>query len=164
MNNIKKFSSRKEVTEFLATKGIDTSNWSEEKWLQINKSQADIHIQAIAELMWDDYNESIPKQLQPGEWHIPDFGMNKGLLEKYISDHYLDSPKTELKVSVAHCARISYQTLGDNPKIDYEADIRLHDRLLKDEHMSPFEHIAKAEVGQFANFTNFKSYRYEIEG
>ena len=29
MNNIKRFSSRKEVTEFLTTKGIDTSNWSE---------------------------------------------------------------------------------------------------------------------------------------
>lgn len=49
-----------------------------------------------------------------------------------------------LKIATARCARISYETLGDNPKIDYEADIRLHDRLLAEGHMSPMEHCARA--------------------
>ena len=40
-------------------------------WLQINESQAEIHIQALAEAMWDAYNESTPKKLESGEWHIP---------------------------------------------------------------------------------------------
>ena len=40
-------------------------------WLQINKSQAEIHIQALAEAMWDAMNESTPKKLQAGEWHMP---------------------------------------------------------------------------------------------
>ena len=44
---------------------------SDLKWLQMNKSQADIHIQSIAELMWDAYNESKPKQLKAGEYHLP---------------------------------------------------------------------------------------------
>jgi hypothetical protein len=57
------FKSRKEATKFLKEKGIDASNWTEEKWLSINKSQAEIHIQAIAEAMWDAMNESTPKQL-----------------------------------------------------------------------------------------------------
>jgi hypothetical protein len=39
--------------------------------LENNESQADIHIQAIAELMWDAYNESTPKKLQAGEYHLP---------------------------------------------------------------------------------------------
>lgn len=39
--------------------------------LQVNTSQAEIHIQALAEAMWDSYNESTPKQLKAGEWHIP---------------------------------------------------------------------------------------------
>ncbi len=43
-----------------------------------------------------------------------------------------------------HILRISYQTLGDNPKIDYEADIKLHDRLLESKHLSCFEHCARA--------------------
>lgn len=35
MGNIKKFLSRKEVSEFLSTKNIDTSTWTEEKWLSL---------------------------------------------------------------------------------------------------------------------------------
>ena len=71
MSNIKKFSSRKEVTEFLKEKGIDTSNWSEEKWLSINKGQAEIHMMALAECIYDAVNESTPRQLQENEWHLP---------------------------------------------------------------------------------------------
>lgn len=71
MSNLKRFSSRKEVTEFLATKGINTSNWSEEKWLSLNKGQAEIHMMALAEAIWDARNESTPKQLKAGMWHIP---------------------------------------------------------------------------------------------
>lgn len=50
MNKIN-FKSRKEVTEFLSIKGIDTSNWSEEKWLSINKGQSEIHMMTLAECM-----------------------------------------------------------------------------------------------------------------
>ena len=70
MNKIT-FKSRKEASEFLKEKGIDTSNWSEEKWQSINKSQAEIHIQALAEAMLDAMNESTPKQLEEGEFHLP---------------------------------------------------------------------------------------------
>lgn len=125
-------------------------------WFTINKSQAEIHIQAIAELMWDAYNESTPKKLQVGEWHIP-FGdkIDENLPENFqwnISekDYEIFGIETQdtwydldVKIATARCARISYETLGDNPKIDYEADIKLHDRLLAEEHMSPFEHCAK---------------------
>ena len=70
MNKIQ-FKTRKEVSAFLKEKNIDTTDWSEEKWQSINRSQAEIHIQALAEAMWDAYNESKPKQLQAGEYHIP---------------------------------------------------------------------------------------------
>lgn len=125
-------------------------NMTNVEWLQINKSQAEIHIQAIAELMWDAYNESVPKQLQPGEWHIP-FG--DGLIadvtmfskDKSEQARLLGKDLTSefIKIATARCARISYETLGDNPKIDYEADLRLYDRLLAEGHMSPFEHCAR---------------------
>ena len=65
------FKSRKEATAFLKEKGIDTSNWTEERWQSLNTSQAEIHIQALAEAMWDAKNESIPKELKSGELHVP---------------------------------------------------------------------------------------------
>ena len=71
MNNIKRFSSRKEVTEFLKEKEIDTSNWSEEKWLSLNKGHAEIHIMMLSEAIYDAIQESNPKVLQEGDWHIP---------------------------------------------------------------------------------------------
>lgn len=43
------------------------------EWLQVNKSQAEIHIQALAEAMWDQQQDSIPKKLLPGEYHVPFF-------------------------------------------------------------------------------------------
>ena len=36
-----------------------------------NESQAEIHMQMLAEKIYDAMNESIPKQLKAGEWHIP---------------------------------------------------------------------------------------------
>lgn len=154
MNKVQ-FKSRKEVSEFLKEKGIDTSSWNEEKWLSINKGQADIHISLLAEKMYDAYNESTPKQLQAGEWHIP-FGDNidneelGSILTPNIPlpHNIIDYSKEKIKIATARCARISYQTLGDNPKIDYEADIKLHDILAKSGHWSPFEHCAKAMTNQ----------------
>ena len=116
-------------------------------WLQRNKGAAEIHIMDLAEKMWDVYNESKPKQLKVGEWHIP-FGDN--IDEKIINDIILkNSPVFEsdindfkIKIATARCARISYETLGDNPEINYEKDIKLHDDLLAMKHMSPFEHCA----------------------
>jgi thymidylate synthase ThyX len=149
-------------------------------WLNINKSPADIHIQAIAEFMYDAYNESIPKQLQAGEWHIPNFGHKWDDIKVYKLSNYklgddlsvINSAieQTKIKISTAHNARISYKTLGGNPKIDYRADIKLHDRLLNENHMSPFEHACRAMSDEeyeknnwCRNFKGFISYRHIVE-
>ena len=39
--------------------------------MQHSLSAAEIHIQALAEAMWDAMNESTPKKLKEGEYHIP---------------------------------------------------------------------------------------------
>lgn len=152
------FKSKKEATKFLKEKGIDASNWTEEKWQSINKSQAEIHTQLLAEAMWDAMNESIPKELNKGGWHIP-FG-DKMDTPFFKTEKYEDTtltwtplPKVDpgaekgiegqkIKVATARCARLSYMT--HDGEINHEKDITLHDRLLKDEHMSPFEHCARA--------------------
>lgn len=131
----------------------DWENRNDLFWYSINESQAEIHMQVLAEAMWDAMNESTPKQLKAGEWHIP-YGDNiNDLPEDLIwgkainaDGSIIGSPliNTKLKIATSRAARISYTTLGDNPKIDYKADIKLHDRLLKDKHLSCFEHCARA--------------------
>ena len=118
-------------------------------WLNLNKGQADIHMMFLAEAIYDAMNKSIPKQLKEGDWHIP-YGdnMNIQTLNNYLINTDLgktDSIETlQCKISIARCARLSYQTLGDNPVIDYEADLKLYDNLYKSKHASPTEHIARA--------------------
>jgi thymidylate synthase ThyX len=66
------FRSKKDFTEHSKKYNL----WFPEKedsldWYKINESQAEIHIQALAEAMWDAMNESTPKVLEAGEFHLP---------------------------------------------------------------------------------------------
>lgn len=115
-------------------------NFTKFDWYKINYSQAEIHIQALAESMYDAMNESIPKKLEAGEWHLPFY--DKAFNAFLKSDNNSLSQKDLLKVCTARAARLSYMTF-DN-EIDYNKDIELHDRLLESGHMSPFEHCARA--------------------
>lgn len=129
-------------------------NVSNNFYLKINKGQADIHMMALAEAMWDAYNESTPKDLKPGEWHLP-YGDNvdAAVLQEFMSDadnatdEIMNEKLSELriKIAVARCARVSYTVVGEEGKPDnYENDIKLHDRLAESGHWSPMEHCAKA--------------------
>lgn len=139
---------------------------------RMNTSQAEIHIQALAEAMWDARNERVPTELKEGEWHIP-FGdrfdetklevlSNNKISEKdeeifgmNLADDWTD---ILVKISTARAARISYTT--HDGEIDYEKDVKLHDMLLESKHASAFEHCAKCKLdGKYANFTGWQSYR-----
>lgn len=172
MNKVQ-FKTRKEVSTFLKEKNIDTTNWTEEKWQSINNSQAEIHMQALAEAMWDAMNESIPNQLYPGDWHIPNLGheWDNDKLNKIINNTKFESLDKDdklfeqllIKISTAHCAKISYNNFGT--KIDYEKDIKLHDRLLNSRHASPMEHPAQCmnDSNWYGNFRGWKQYRKMLE-
>ena len=146
MSNKISFKSRKEVTAFLKTKGINTSNWTEIKWLLLNKGQAEIHMMALAEAIWDVMNESKPKQLVAGGWHFPyadtiDF---EKLFETEDSEEYSGIPKLA-KVATGMAARVSYTTVGDEKEVSYKTLIGIHDKMKQQVpfHASPFEHCAK---------------------
>ena len=64
-------------------------------------------------------------------------------------------------ISAARCARVSYARL-DGKSTDYDADVKLAERLLRSKHFSPFEHVALAEEGRHANFVGWQSYRNVI--
>ena len=171
--NYEGFKSRKEAAkEFLEKGNIDTSRWSDMDWRKLNKGQAEIHIMDLAEKIYDAYNESTPKQLQAGEWHIP-----------MISD--LESLKLstddQIKLSVGRAANTSYTVVGDGKELTLEHAIKIHDKCVELVHSSVFEHCARAmsdeeyesfykgqiglggESGWCNNLKGFIPYRYFID-
>lgn len=140
------FKSKKDYVDYVS---YGTGEYGTLDWLKINKGAAEIHIMDLAEKIWDARNESTPKQLQPGEWHIP--------FESKMSDLDIDKvfkagsgpmnrQEVRVKSSVAMAARTSYTMVGEEKALDYETLLSLHDRLLTQDppHSSPFEHTARA--------------------
>lgn len=155
--------------------------------IQHSKSGAEIHIQTLAELMWDAMNESTPQKLEREEWHAPfhdKMDVQKlGAITGSYNYTSKENIEARLKIAVARCARLSYMTHEN--EIDYAKDIELHDRLLSMRHLSPFEHCARAmneherseflkgnfsqernsveNIGWCNNFKGFIPYRYLVE-
>jgi len=164
------------------------NNFTNIDWLKLNKGQAEIHLMELAECMWDAKNESKPVQLKQGEWHIP-FGDNIDIVKlgNYLTkndiDFEWDQPNEEsclinakIKIATARCARVSYTVVGEEGKeANYDNDIKLHDRLFKSGHFSPFEHCARAmkyeerfdrygDLDDYSgNFKGFVQYRKILE-
>lgn len=124
-------------------------------WLSINDGQSEIHMMALAEAMYDAMNESAPKQLKAGEWHIPfgdTFNKDGGKFTRYLMDKWKNQQaptdgnlKERIKIATARCARVSYTVVGEEGKEpNFENDIKLHDTLATSGHWSPFEHCARA--------------------
>lgn len=121
---------------------------------------AEIHLEELAQKMLVAYNESKPKSLQYGEWHIP-FGdrINSKDLHKYTTEDlhkrgstYYDSiffdqelTINKLKIATAFCAGVSYTVAGDDGKPENIAKLidRHDNKLVKLGHWSPFEHCAQ---------------------
>lgn len=112
-------------------------------------SGAQDQIQELARAMLEARNMSLPESrwyhfpfMQPGE-------------------------KPSALVSAGRCARISYLT--HDGKAQPDVDEALGERLLKSGHMSPFGHLALAEIAQGAdtwskNFRGWVNYRATIPG
>lgn len=119
------FRSRRDVIRVLEQNEYENTwgaarSMSDLEWLQFNRGQAEIHMMAIAEAMWDARNESIPKVLQPGDWHIP-FGDMISIDDPVFAAHMNNAEGlftdrlfgTKLKIATARCARTSYTVVGE---------------------------------------------------
>lgn len=76
---------------------------------------------------------SKPRQLEPGEWHLP-----------YISEEDRAEEKNMMKLAYASsgkCARTSYLTQDGIRSL--VKDVELSEKLQSDGHMSPFQHPAR---------------------
>jgi thymidylate synthase ThyX len=121
-------------------------------------------IQVLAEKMLTAYNDSEPKSLNEGDWHIP-FGdkIDSGrLMEAWKAGNQIDGlVELKKKIAVARCARVSY--FNFEGKDDYVKDIETCDKLFGSvpRHLSPAEHVAQClDSNEFnGNFRGFKQYR-----
>lgn len=172
----------------ISAKDSDTNNIIER--LSYNKGQAEIHMMALAEAIWDAWKESTPKQLEADEWHIPfKDKINSTKLLSFIKEtRNTDINHNRLieqivKISTAMAARTSYTVVGDEKEVSYETLLGIHDKMAvaKPFHASPFEHCARAMsdieyedyikgvtyntdgLGWCRNYRGFIQYRHLIE-
>jgi thymidylate synthase ThyX len=118
---------------------ITATEWANFFALRISPL-AQPEMQTTAAAMKAAMDGSKPRELKPGQWHLPYIDWDEaGGIE----------PLALAKISSARCARVSYLT--QDGKRDIKADLELHDRLLAAGHMSPYEHPAKAVTPDFGN-------------
>lgn len=127
---------------------------------------AEIHLQELAFKMLAAYNDSMPKALDFGHWHIP-FGhafdgqkLNQVASELSVGRMTFEDAilQAKLMIATARCARVSYMNFEG--KDDYAADIELFYKLREMGHWSPFEHCAQAVLQMTkGNFDGWKQFR-----
>jgi thymidylate synthase ThyX len=144
--------------------GTDFENW----FALREHPDAQPEIRALAQQMLVQYNKSEPASLPAGQWHIP-FGdqmdeikLNQELTRQKSSQGVgYNLEEIKKRIAVARCARISY--LNYEGKDDYEADVKLCDRLFGSipRHLSPAEHVAESQenIVYYGNFAGWKQYR-----
>ncbi len=109
---------------------------------------ADPIVRALAEAIWREWNESKPRTLKPGEWHLPYADDEQSIDEASGPEFQLSG--LELlpilqKMSVARCAHLSYTSFETGNRMTVEQCLSLYDRLLKSLHVSPMEHQASPD-------------------
>jgi hypothetical protein len=132
---------------------VSATEW-ENVWGLRCHPMAEPHFQKLAYMARDAMEESMPRVLQAGEWHLPLIHWDDEI------DNTI-SPADLIKVSVGRCARVSYLT--HDGKREPVKDIELHDRLVVQQplHASPAEHVAQALATpeRSGNFSGWLQYR-----
>lgn len=133
------------------------AGWMNFFGLRLDKA-AQPEMRALAELMWRAYGESAPKLLQPGEWHLPFIEEEERLVTwddvcpcsrmvsasgRHTCGCYYNVERLT-KVSVARCARVSYESFETGRRSTVAEDLALYERLVGAQplHASPAEHQA----------------------
>lgn len=140
------------------TQIISATQWDGYFWQRCHKD-AEPHIRAMAEAIYEAREASTPRLLLPGEWHLPYWAENGGHKSDWndaidltagsaefalVSEGVLEVAK---RCSSARCARVSYLTQAGVR--DLNEDVRLFGDLTKNRvgsenppHASPLEHVA----------------------
>lgn len=146
------------------------TEWDNFFGLRLHKD-AQPEMRALAIAMWEARKASTPTLLQPGQWHLP--FIEQGSIYECM--------ETAIAVSIARCARVSYESFETGKQSSVEEDLKLYARLVGAQplHASPAEHQATPDdwVGgdpdyptgwffpdQHANFIGWRQYRKMLPG
>jgi thymidylate synthase ThyX len=131
---------------------VTATEW--ENFFELRCSEnAQPEIREAAVRMREAIGASRPRDVGYGQWHTP-------LIQ---DDEYALPAQTRCQISAARCARVSYLT--HEGKREIEKDLELYERLKRDRHLSPFEHVATpaSDSGFHANFRGWVQMRSEVE-
>lgn len=120
---------------------VSSTKWENFFTLRLHKD-AEPHIQLLAQRIKEAMDKSQPKRMTHGHWHLP----------------YVEAPRSGLlldqaiKMSVARCARVSYNNFDGKPP-SLEEDLALYERLIGSQplHASPAEHQATPDYIQYGD-------------
>lgn len=119
---------------------VTATDWANFFRLRLAKdAQPEMH--SLAQAMHDAMKKSVPE-------------------ERTVHTPYSDD--ADPVVSVARCARVSY-SMRDGQESTIEEDTNLYNHLSTCGHLSPFEHVAYASEGRYANFDGWQSLRNIME-
>lgn len=106
-----------------------------------NHSDAQPEFFELASCMERARNQSTPKQLKPGEWHLPYVDFIDG---KYFASGVELDLETAKQVSASCCAQVSYRKLDDSvdKAVKVFEMLKLSDPEYRQKHSSPVEHQA----------------------
>lgn len=154
-------------------------------------------MRALAKEMWVAQCNHTPQPLKPGEWHLPFVTkMDAMTIADYVyfareglqpgerdTEDTIKNKNDDImrRVSVARCARVSYESFETGKRSTVEEDLKLYDRLLGAQplHASPAEHQATPDSrtpkdGHYSdawdkpeehgNFTGWRQYRKMLAG
>ena len=121
------------------TKICTGTEWNNFWFLRVDPA-ADPAMYDISKKMKHVYENSIPTEIVPGEYHLP-YVRDEDIVMGQVgdSDPYCINMDDLLNVSAAGCARTSYDN-HDSSNRTIEKDLKLANDLLKVYHCSPFEH------------------------
>lgn len=144
-----------------------------DNWFELRAHpDAQPEIQALAIEMQKALAESIPQELDVGEWHLPYV-----TLDERNDRFFKNNPELLRQVSAARCCRVSYLK-HDGSAASISDDLALCEKLVgaKPLHASPFEHQATPDELAYeasgpewkqpkmhGNFTGWCQYRKQIE-
>lgn len=161
--NIAKQNANRLLMPFIHVEGIVTATEWDNFFALRCHPDADPTMRALAEAMRDAIAGSVPAE---NDMHTPYVDAAAWDWAHEATRLSLDPDalfKALAHVSAARCARVSYLNHdGSNP--DIEKDLALAERLIESKHMSPFEHQAVAQPGEWSrNFNGWRQHRAMLE-
>lgn len=125
------------------------TEWENFFGLRLHKD-AQPEMRALALVMWQARQASTPRLCKRGDWHLPFVwkeGGDEQVLDSLLppgNQQGLTPHEQMLRMSVARCARVSYESFETGKPSTVEEDLKLFDRLVGAQplHASPAEHQA----------------------